>query len=160
MQRLATPWRRVARTMTPHLARSVPRRRSAERSNSSSSRSSSNVTGGKKVGGLDQVIELVADAARGDDSRPCDLAGRRPAARALPRPQGNRRASRDRHRQRRPGDSRAGADRLHGGGDRGRHAQRRRSPSRCSAFRRSSPTPSSASARSTAARSKRPAAWE
>ena len=81
----------------------------------------SNVTGGKLVGGFDQTLELALTQLEVTVfALALSLVVALPA-RPLPRAQGGRRAARDRPRQRRPGDPRAGADRLHGGGDRRRH---------------------------------------
>ena len=83
----------------------------------------SNVTGGKQVGGFDQVVELtltqlevtvLALALSLLVALPIGLyLGHRGTGELLAVA----------HRQRRPRDPRAGADRLHGGGDRGRGPQ-------------------------------------
>ena len=84
----------------------------------------SNVTGGKKVGGIDQVIELTLNQLEVTllalllallIALPLGLyLGHRGIGELLAVGA----------RQRRPGDPRAGADRADGGGDRGRHRDR------------------------------------
>ncbi len=83
----------------------------------------SNVTGGKLVGGFDQTLELALTQLEVTVFALALSMVLALPARPLPRPQGGRRAAGGRPRQRRAGDPRAGPDRLHGGGDRRRHAQ-------------------------------------
>ena len=56
----------------------------------------SNVTGGKKVGGIDQVLELALNQIEVTGLRAGALAAGRPADRPLPRPPGHRRTARGR----------------------------------------------------------------
>ena len=113
VQRLTTPWRRVASVMSILLSQ-PPLASLRGAIEFIFTPQTSNVTGGKTVGGFAQVVELTLDAARADRPRAGALADRGAADRALPRPPRHRRTVRRRPRQRRPRDPRAGADRLHG----------------------------------------------
>ena len=80
----------------------------------------SNVTGGKTVGGIDQVLELLLNQL---ELTVFALALSMIVALPLGLYLGHRGTGElfaTVHRQRGAGDSRAGADRLHGGADRGR----------------------------------------